>query len=75
MSQSDLQELRKLLDKAQVIVCHQSNMLDRTSNHIEELATVILKANALLQLGNGVDARKLLSESVERFGLNDLEVA
>jgi hypothetical protein len=38
------------------------------------MRNTLAKVNAYLQLGNGVDARKILADSAERFGIYGLEV-
>jgi hypothetical protein len=46
-----------------------SRTIKRQQKQIIEMRGVIAKANAYLRLGNGADARKLLSESVNHLGV------
>lgn len=51
-----------------------SRTISNQQKQIIEMRGVIAKANAYLKLGNGVDARKLLSESADQLGIYGAEV-
>ena len=51
-----------------------SQTIKRQQKQIIEMRNTLAKVNAYLQLGNGVDARKILADSAERFGIYGLEV-
>jgi hypothetical protein len=51
-----------------------SRTIKRQQKQIIEMRNALSKANAYLQLGNGVDARKVLDDSAKRFGIYGLEV-